>query len=65
MDPFIVIANKYGYIPNLLRPSLQTRVQVEKIGKFEHNNAVTYYQYKSVDAVQEFYRNLKTDITLT
>lgn len=65
MDPFIVIANKYGYIPNLLRPSLQTRVQVEKIGKFEHNNAVSYYQYKSVDAVQEFYRNLKTDITLT
>lgn len=64
-DPFTVIANKYGHIPNILRPSLQTGVQVEKIGKFEHNNAVKYYQYKSVNAVQEFYRNLKTDITLS
>ena len=58
------LGDKYD-IPHLLKPSLEAKVQMKKIGNFEYNSAVHYYMDKSVNAVQEFYRNLKTDIILS
>ena len=58
------LGDKYD-IPHLLKPSLEAKVQMKKIGNFEYDSAYDYYMGKSVNAVQEFYRNLKTDIILS
>ena len=61
---FYSVGAKYN-IPYLLKPSIQAKVQVKKIGNFEYDSAYDYCMGKSVNAVQEFYRNLKTDIILS